>query len=258
MVRVTDFVVGRPYHTGWRMKVSLFVTCLVDQLYPQVGLAAVRLLRDLDVEVVFDRRQTCCGQPAFNTGYAEEAARVAGCFLETFRDAEIIVTPSGSCATMIKKFIPELMESDAKLFDIAHAVADRTYELSDFLVNVLNVSDVGARFPHTVTFHDSCHQLRELGILEQPRQLIRAIREIQFVEMADSTRCCGFGGTFAVKFDQLSSAIGEDKLNRIRESGAEVVVANDVSCLMHIDGLLRRRKVPVKTMHLAELLTQKS
>ncbi len=240
------------------MKVALFVTCLVDQLYPKVGLATVELLRSLGAEVVFDRRQTCCGQPAFNSGYAEEAARVARCFLETFRDAEIIVTPSGSCATMVKKFIPELMEPDSGDFAVARAVADRTWELSDFLVNVLQVSDVGARFPHTVTFHDSCHQLRELGIFEQPRQLIRAIGGVRFVEMTDSTRCCGFGGTFAVKFDELSSAIGEDKVNRIQESGAEVVVANDVSCLMHIDGLLRRQKVPVRTMHLAELLTQKS
>jgi L-lactate dehydrogenase complex protein LldE len=239
------------------MKVALFVTCLVDQLYPKVGIATVELLRSLGAEVVFNRRQTCCGQPAFNTGYAEEAARVGRCFLETFRDSEIIVTPSGSCATMVKKFIPELMESDPDNYAIARAVADRTWELSDFLVNVLKVSDVGASFPHTVTFHDSCHQLRELGIFNQPRELIRAVRDVNFVELTDSTRCCGFGGTFAVKFDELSSAIGEDKVNRIQESGAEVVVANDVSCLMQIDGLLRRRQIPVRTMHLAELLTQK-
>jgi L-lactate dehydrogenase complex protein LldE len=238
------------------MRVSLFVTCLVDQLFPKVGIATVDLLESLGVEVRFDPRQTCCGQPAFNSGFAGEAASVAEHFLDVFGNDEWIVTPSGSCATMVKKFLPELFEGRPGLHDKAEELASRTWELSDFLVTVLKVRETGARFPHRVTFHDSCHQLRELHIQEQPRQLIRGVRDIQFVEMRDSTRCCGFGGTFAVKFAPVSAAVGEDKVETIVESGAEYVVANDVSCLMHIDGILKRRGVPVRVMHLAELLVQ--
>ncbi len=240
------------------MRVSLFVTCLVDQLYPNVGIATTELLRGLGVDVGFERDQTCCGQPALNTGYVDEARRVASCFLETFRDAESIVIPSGSCATMVKKHIPELFAPEDPRRHEAEIIAERTFELSDFLVTCLGVTDVEATFPHTVTFHDSCHQLRELGIFEQPRSLIRNVRQVKFVEMENSTRCCGFGGTFGVKFEALSAAIGCDKTDAIRSSGAEVVVSNDVSCLMHIDGLLRRHRIPVRTMHLAELLVQRS
>lgn len=251
-------VAAAVYDTDAVMRISLFVTCLVDQLYPQVGIAAVELLRSLDQDVVFDDRQTCCGQPALNTGYVDEARKVATCFLDAFRDAELVVTPSGSCATMVKKLIPELFEPESTRRREALELAQRTFELSDFLVSQLGVSDVHASFPHTVTFHDSCHQLRELGIFEQPRTLIRSVRELTFVEMPDSTRCCGFGGTFAVKFDNLSAAIGEDKIESIEASGADVVVSNDVSCLMHIDGLLKRRRLPIRTMHLAELLVQRT
>lgn len=246
------------YDTGAKMRVSLFVTCLVDQLYPEVGIAAVKLLRGLGLDVVFEREQTCCGQPALNTGYVDEARKVATCFLETFRRAELIVTPSGSCATMIKKFVPELFEPGSPRHREAEEVAQRTYELSDYLVDQLGVTDVHATFPHTVTFHDSCHQLRELGIFEQPRALIRGVKRLRFVEMENSTRCCGFGGTFGVKFEALSAAIGADKVASIEASGADVVVSNDVSCLMHIAGLLKRRNIPVRAMHLAELLVQTS
>lgn len=239
------------------MKVSLFVTCLVDQLYPQVGLATLELLEQLGVEVRYDPRQTCCGQPAFNSGFAQEAACVARHFLDTFADDEWIVTPSGSCATMVRKFLPSLFEDNPGLHDRAATVAGRTWELSDFLVSVLGVSETGADFPHCVTFHDSCHQLRELHVFQQPRTLIAGVRNLRFVEMRDSTRCCGFGGTFAVKFAPVSAAIGEDKVETIIETGAEYVIANDVSCLMHIDGLLKRRRLPVATMHLAELLVQR-
>ena len=246
------------YDTDANMRVSLFVTCLVDQLYPQVGIAAVKLLRGLGLDVVFEQDQTCCGQPALNTGYVDEARKVAACFLKTFRRAELIVTPSGSCATMVKKFIPELFEPGSPQHQEAEQIAGRTFELSDYLVNQLGVTDVEATFPHTVTFHDSCHQLRELGIFEQPRTLIRRVRDLQFVEMENSTRCCGFGGTFGVKFEALSAAIGSDKVAAIEASGADVVVSNDVSCLMHIEGLLKRRRIPVRAMHLAELLVQTS
>ena len=238
------------------MKISLFVTCLVDQLFPQVGLSTLKLLRKLGVDVAFDPRQTCCSQPAFNTGYAEEAAQVARHFLEVYRDSEQIVVPSGSCSTMIKVFLPGLFEEGSRERKVAEDIANRTYELSDFLVSVMGVEQTGARFPETVTYHDSCHSLRELGIHEQPRKLIRGVGQIDFREMEKSSRCCGFGGTFSVKFDDVSAAIGEDKLSWIRESGADYVIATDVSCLMHIDGLLKRKNAPVETMHLAELLAK--
>lgn len=237
------------------MKVALFVTCLVDQLFPQVGLSTVRILERCGVEVRFDPRQTCCGQPAYNTGYKEEAERVARHFLEVYRDVpDPIVMPSGSCCTMVKKFLPSLYEQGSRERQTAEETASRCYELSFFLVDILGVDDLGARFNDRVTYHDSCHLLRELKISEQPRRLIRKVRGIDFREMENSDRCCGFGGTFSVKFPDVSAAIGEDKVKWIQESGASYVVGNDVSCLMHVGGMLKRRQIPVETMHLAELL----
>jgi L-lactate dehydrogenase complex protein LldE len=240
------------------MKVSLFVTCLVDQLYPQVGMAATDLLERLGVEVDFDPRQTCCGQPAFNSGYPDEARRVAVRLLDLFENVEAVVVPSGSCATMIVRYLPDLFEDRPQDHARALELGKRTFELSDFLVNQLGVRDVGAAFEETVTFHDSCHQLRELGIYDQPRVLIRSVRGVRFLEMDDSTHCCGFGGTFAVKFADVSAAIGEEKVEKILGSGARYVVSNDVSCLMHIDGLLKRRGLPILTLHLAELLQKRT
>lgn len=239
-----------------RMKVSFFSTCLVDQVFPQVGACAVRLLRRLGVEVDSDPRQTCCGQPAFNTGYTYEARKVVSHFLKIYREVEKIVVPSGSCAAMIKCHVPEMFPEDSPQHQDALAIAARTFELSEFLVSELGVTETGAHFNGTVTYHDSCHQLRELGISEQPRALIRSVKGIQFVEMKNSTRCCGFGGTFSVKFPDISVELGRDKLQCIQESNAEYVIATDVSCLMHLDGLLKRERVPITTMHLAELLVK--
>lgn len=239
------------------MKVSLFVTCLVDQLFPAVGLSAVKLLKKFGCEVEFDARQTCCGQVAFNSGYADEACQVARHCMDVYQHFECpIVVPSGSCCTMLKVFVPQLFEEGTAEHAAALQMAARTYELSDFLVSELGVEETGARFAEVVTYHDSCHLLRELGISAQPRKLLRAVREIDLREMEDSTRCCGFGGMFSVKFPDVSAAIGNDKIEAIRKSGARYVIANDVSCLMHIDGLLKRNHVPVETMHLAELLAR--
>jgi len=239
------------------MRVSLFVTCLIDQLYPQVGLSAVKVLRKLGVSVDFDRRQTCCGQPAFNTGFAEEARHVARHMLSLYADDDQpIVIPSGSCASMVKVFVPGLFPEGSRERATADKVAQRTYEFSDFIVSVLGCERTGASFPEAVTYHDSCHLLRELHISEQPRKLIRQVDGIDFREMENSTRCCGFGGTFAVKFEDVSTAMGEEKIRWIQNSGARYVIGNDVSCLMHLDGLLRRKNIPVKTLHLAELLAK--
>ena len=238
------------------MKVSLFVTCLVDQLFPEVGLSTVRILRKLGIEVDFNVRQTCCGQPAFNTGFVEEAQSVARHFIDVFKDSEKIVIPSGSCCTMIKVFLPELFPEKSKERSLAKSIAERTYELSYFLVSVLGVENIDAQFSQSVTYHDSCHLLRELEVCDQPRQLIRNVKNIDFREMKDSDRCCGFGGAFSVKFPEVSTAIGSDKLQSIKDTGANYVIANDISCLMHLDGLLRRQNIPIKTMHIAELLAK--
>lgn len=238
------------------MRVSLFVTCLVDQVFPQVGLSTLRVLNRLGVEVDFDERQACCGQPAFNSGHSDESRTVARGFLEAYAGSGPVVVPSGSCATMLKVFVPTLFPPDSPDGRLAREIAGRTYELSDFLVSVLGVTRTGARFPEAVTYHDSCHQLRELGIARQPRLLIQGVEGVRFREMPNAARCCGFGGTFSVKFADVSAAIGEDKVDTIHQSGARYVVANDVSCLMHIGGLLQRRGSGVRTLHLAELLAK--
>ena len=235
-------------------RVALFITCLGDQFFPQVGECAVEILRRLGVDVAFDPAQTCCGQPAFNTGYRNEAREVAARNLELFGDVDYVVAPSGSCTTMVRSFYPELFAGDAARLAQVERLRGRFYEFSEFLVNVLNVEDVGARFPHRVAYHDSCHLLRELGIESEPRKLLRAVHDLELVEMSDHRLCCGFGGTFSVKFPEVSVAMGEDKAHAAVESGAEYLVANDSGCLMHLAGVIHRERLPLKTLHLAEVL----
>lgn len=237
------------------MRVSLFIPCITDQFYPEVGVATVKLLRKFGADVIYPKDQTCCGQPAFNSGYHNEAKQLAERFINIFSDAEYIVAPSGSCVSMVKVFY-EHLELSSQLQQQLAGIKSKIFELSEFLMNVLHVENTGASFPHAVTYHDSCHLLRELGISEAPRKLIRHVKGIDFKEMPESTRCCGFGGTFSVKFPEISVVMGNDKINTIKLSGAEYVIADDSSCLMHIDGLLKRQNIPVKTMHIAELLTQ--
>ena len=239
------------------MKASLFITCLVDQLFPQVGVSMVEVLRRLGVEVDFPEAQTCCGQPAFNSGYAAEARQLAARFLDVFADSDYIVAPSGSCASMVKVFYADLFEEDAARHESARALASRTYEFSEFLVNVLKVEDVGARFHGRVALHQSCHLLRELNVRTEPLKLLRAVRGIELVELERADACCGFGGLFAIKYAQISGGILQEKLDCIKRSGAEVVVASDMGCLMQINGGLSRQRLPVRTMHLAELLAAK-
>jgi L-lactate dehydrogenase complex protein LldE len=238
------------------IRVALFITCLGDQLFPVVGECVVAVLRRLGVEVTFDRAQTCCGQPAFNTGFRQEARQVAARVLDIFRDAEYVVAPSGSCASMVRVFYPELFAGDPARLRRAEDLRGRFFEFSEFLVKVLKVEDVGASFRRRVTYHDSCHLLRELGIESEPRKLIRAVRGLELVEMQDNRSCCGFGGTFSVKFPEVSVAMAEDKLSAAAASGAEVIVANDSGCLMHLAGAIHRRGLPLETMHLAELLAK--
>jgi len=242
------------------MRVSLFITCLVDQLVPDVGEAMVATLRRLGVDVTFNKAQTCCGQVAFNTGYRPEARSMAEHFVDVFEKerADFIVAPSGSCTAMVRNFYGELFHGpDDEVWRRRFSrVRPRLREFSEFIVNELGVDDVGARFSARVTYHDACHLLRELGIAEAPRRLIRAVAGVEFTEMAAPDTCCGFGGTFSVKYAEISNAILEEKLTRIATSGVEYVIANDSSCLMQIAGGLSRAGSSVKTMHLAELLAK--
>lgn len=238
------------------MRVSLFITCLADQFFPDVGKSAVTVLRRLGVEVDFPEGQTCCGQPAFNLGYWEEARAVARRCLEIFRNSEYVVAPSGSCTTMLRHYFVDLFSNDPELKAEAESLAKRSFEFSEFLVRILKVEDVGASFPHKVTYHDSCHLLRGLGIHDEPRRLIRAVRGIEFTELVESDVCCGFGGTFSIKFPEISTAILEDKLRNASAAGAEYLVANDSGCLMHVGGGASRQRLPFRTLHLAELLAK--
>lgn len=237
------------------MKASLFVTCLVDLFFPEVGEATVKVLRDQGVEVSFPRGQTCCGQPAFNSGYWNEARTAARHFLDVFEDSDgYIVTPSGSCAMMVKKGYPHLFENDPKARARAVALADRVYELTSFLVDVLGVEDIGARYEGRVTYHASCHLTRGLGVTEAPRRLLQAVEGLEFVEMRDADRCCGFGGTFAVKMADVSHAMVEDKIATVLDTQADTLVACDMGCLMQIAGAMRRTNGAIRACHLAQIL----
>jgi L-lactate dehydrogenase complex protein LldE len=232
-------------------RVSIFVTCIVDQLFPQVGMAMATVLERLGYEVDFPEDQTCCGQPAFNTGYRDEARTVARHFLRVFRDAETIVVPSGSCTSMICHHYKELFEDQSE-----HLKA-RVWEFSKFLTEVAHVEDVGARLDKVVAFHDSCHGLRDLGIKEGPRRLLSHVRGLTLREMDTAEECCGFGGTFSVKFPEISGGMARTKIDSIVRSGAEAVVGIDASCLLQIRGALSRAGLPVETMHLAEVLAHR-
>jgi L-lactate dehydrogenase complex protein LldE len=237
------------------MKVSLFIPCFVDQLMPQVGLDTALVLRRLGYEVDFPHDQTCCGQPAFNTGYWDDARPLAERFVHVFGSAEIVVCTSGSCTTMVRNFYPLLL-AGSPLKTEAIELGRRVFEFSEFLAKVARVTDVGASFPHRVTYHDACHALRELRLKQEPRELLRHVRGVQLVEMNYSEECCGFGGTFATKFTMISGAMGETKIGNATASAAEYITSTDPSCLMHLEGMLRLRNSSMRTIYLASILAQ--
>jgi L-lactate dehydrogenase complex protein LldE len=236
------------------MRVSIFITCLVDQFHPEVGQAMLTVLDRLGIAYDVPRGQTCCGQPAFNSGLRDEATRVARQFLRAFAGGNPIVAPSGSCTEMARKHVPALFPEGSRERAEAEVVAGRVRELSDFLVNVVGVTDVGARFPHRLTYHDSCHLLRGLGIRDEPRALLRSVRDASVVELPAADTCCGFGGTFAVKYPAISGEMGREKLRHAVGTGAEYLVACDTGCLMHLRGLISREALPLREVHLAEVL----
>ena len=232
------------------------VTCVNDAMFPETGKAVVTLLRRLGVDVDFPAAQTCCGQPMVNTGYLDEAVPVLRTFVEAFDGYDAIVTPSGSCAGSARHQhgMVARRSGDPALEAAVARTAPKVYELSEFLVDVLGVTDVGAYFPHKVTYHPTCHSLRMLGVGDRPRRLLENVRGLRLTELPAAQECCGFGGTFAVKNADTSVAMGADKARHVRETGAEVLVAGDNSCLMHIGGVLSRQQAGVRVMHLAEVL----
>jgi L-lactate dehydrogenase complex protein LldE len=231
------------------------VTCLGDALFPDVGVATVRLLRRLGVEVDFPPAQTCCGQPHFNSGYHQDARALARHTIQAFANGQTVVSPSGSCAAMVKLEYPELFHDDLVWHGRAEDLSHRTRELSDFLVNVLGVEDVGARFEGRVTYHMACH-LRGLGLFTEPERLLRQVRGLEYVPLERADECCGFGGSFAVRYPGISGAMVQDKAAFIEKAGVDAVVATDAGCLMNIGGCLRRRGSKVRILHLAEVLAQ--
>lgn len=239
-------------------RVQLFITCIADSLFPQVGEAMVDVLERLGMEVRFAEAQTCCAQPAYNGGFRAEARQVALRFLDVFEPTapDPLVAPSGSCVAMVIHGYPDLFADDPVNLARAKALAARTYEFSQFVVDVLGVADVGANFAGRAAYHPSCHLLRGLQVDDQPRRLLSAVRDLECVPLPHAEECCGFGGLFAVKHADVSGAILDQKLNNVRASGAEMVVGCDLSCLMHIQGGLSRDGVAVKCLHLAEVLAQ--
>ena len=236
------------------MRVALFATCLGDVFYPQAAESTVRVLRRLGIDVDFPLAQTCCGQPAFNAGFQEQARVVARRNLTIFASYDYVVVPSGSCTSMVRIFYPELFADMPDLATQAQDLAGRTYELSEFLVRVLGVEQVGAVFSGKVAYHASCHLRRELGVTEEPQRLMAQVAGAELVPMELAEQCCGFGGTFAVKYPEISDAMLQKKIASLKQSGAAALVSCDAGCLMHIAGRLHRQGESVRIMHLAELL----
>ncbi len=236
------------------MRAALFATCLADQLFPEVAVASVKLLRHLGVTVAFPERQTCCGQPAYNAGYHRETTQIAEHHLEVFEGFDYVVLPSGSCGAMVKTHYPELLNEAPELFAKARDLAGRTYELTTFITEVLKVDDVGANLSNTrVTYHDSCHALRFMGVRDAPRKLLKAAGA-ELLEAANCDVCCGFGGLFSVKMPDISAAMARQKVAGIKATGAGVLTSTDGGCLMQIKGTLHREQVGVEVKHVAELL----
>ena len=238
------------------MRVSLFITCFNDTLFPDTGKSVVRVLRRLGHQVEFPSEQTCCGQMHANSGYAEDAVRLLRRFVGQFGQADAVVIPSTSCTATVRDAYPRLaaQHGDAALADAVAAIVPRVWEFSEFLTSKLGITDVGAYYPHRVTYHASCNSLRALRLGDGPEALLRAVRGLDYVPLADSAQCCGFGGTFAIKNADTSTAMMTDKIRAILQTGAEVCTAGDNSCLMHLGGGLSRQRAGLRTAHLAEIL----
>lgn len=236
------------------MKIQLFIPCYIDQLYPETGFNTIKVLEKAGCEVIYNPNQTCCGQPAYNSGYWDESRSMANKFLIDFTEDMPIITPSGSCSSFVIHHYPKLFKDYPIQLQTAKHIGNNMYELSDFLVNVLKIDDLDATFNHTVTFHDSCSALREYGIKEEPRQLLSKVKGVQLLEMEESETCCGFGGTFAIKNPAISTAMVDKKTINAIATGAEFIISTEASCLMNINSYCEKQNLPVKGIHLADIL----
>ena len=235
-------------------RVSLFATCIIDQLYPLVGVSVVRVLRRLGVDVDYSGDQTCCGQPVYNSGFTEQARRLARRVFTSFRDSQYVVVPSGSCAAMMRVFYLDLFAEDPEWYPQAQELSGKVYEFSEFLVKVLQVEDIGVRYPGVATYHPSCHLLRELEVREEPLKLLGNVSELRLADLPQAESCCGFGGSFSVKFPHISEGMAAEKVSNLRSTGADTLVSCDMGCLMQIGGMLSRQGSDIKVRHLAQLL----
>jgi len=235
------------------MKIELFIPCFIDQLYPETAFNTIKVLEKAGCEIVYNSKQTCCGQPAYNAGYWEQAKEIGTKFLSDFSEAAYIVAPSASCVGMVKGGFNDLF-TNTIVHNKCRNVQSNIFELSDFLVNVLKKDYFGAELEGKAVYHDSCSGLRECKIKEEPRQLLSRVIGLEMLEMKDTDMCCGFGGTFAVKFDAISSAMAEQKINNALEMDADYIISTDLSCLLHLDGYIKKNNIPIKTMHLADVL----
>jgi L-lactate dehydrogenase complex protein LldE len=235
------------------MRVQLFIPCFIDQLYPETAFNMVKVLEKATCEVVYNTNQTCCGQPAFNAGFWDEAREVAAKFMNDFNNTDYIVAPSASCVGFVKNYYSKLF-SNSSSHNKMKDVGKRIYEFTSFLTDVLKIYNFGAQLKAKATYHDSCAALRECNIKEGPRKLLNNVKGLELVEMADNETCCGFGGTFAVKFEAISIAMADQKVNHALASGAEYIISTDSSCLLHLDGYIKAKLLPIKTIHIADVL----
>lgn len=238
------------------MEVGIFIPCFIDQVYPQTGMNMVTLLEQAGVKALYNPNQTCCGQMAFNAGYWEEARCVAEKFINDFMDYPVVVGPSASCIGMVKNYYNGMFDNSA-IHNPNRQLGKKIYELTDFLINVLKRDDYGASFPAKATFHDGCAALREYGLKDEPRRLLSKVKGLELIEMIDTDVCCGFGGTFAVKHEAISTAMAERKVENALKTGAEYIISTEASCLMHMEGYISRNNIPLKVLHIADVLVKR-
>lgn len=235
------------------MTVDIFIPCFIDQIFPETGMNMVKILEKLNIKVNYNENQTCCGQMAFNSGFWDEARCMGEKFIRDFSSSEYVVAPSASCVGMVRNYYPEMFHNSSLHLEYKQ-LQKNIFEFTDFLVNVLKVTDVGAEFNGIITYHDACAALREYGIKDEPRKLLQNVKGLEIREMKNNDVCCGFGGTFSVKYEPISTAMAEQKVQNALETGAQYIVATESSCLMHIDGYIRKHNIPLKIKHVADIL----
>lgn len=237
------------------MQVELFIPCFIDQMYPDTGFNVVKLLKSLGIDVIYNPEQTCCGQPAYNSGYRKQTKTLATKFMNDFKSDRLIVSPSGSCTGFIKNYYNKLFSESEPEYGQYLELKDRLFELTDFLVNHLGVDDFGATFPHKVTYHDACSALREYGIKREPRQLLKKVKGLELIEMDEVDTCCGFGGTFMVKHKHISSAMTQQKVENAVATGADYIISTESSCILNIESYIRKNNINITPIHIADILT---